>query len=221
MRKDAQAGVRTLRKLFDPPLLTSESVKDYEAMLTGFTQAVQPGDFIELLLAKDLADWSWEITRLKLYKMALIEREHLKKQQIEEQRARRRREYREEAAEKAARKHAAEDESKQSEMPEQPVGITDAGEQVAAADIVSDVDDPGEDDVDEFAHSEALQSVIRHFQELDRLLGIALDRRDDTLAQLDFYRHGLGKRLRIVSDDVIDGVVNEPDPTAPSLVTSE
>ena len=66
---------------------------------------------------------------------------------------------------------------------------------------------------DEVDHARALQSGIEYYEKLDDLLGVA--RRDDVLAQLDFYRQGLGQRLRRVSDEIIDAEFKET--AAPSI----
>ena len=67
---------------------------------------------------------------------------------------------------------------------------------------------------DEVDHPRALQSGIEYFEQLDHLLGVAINRRNDVLVQLDFYRQGLGQRLRRISDEFIDAEFKE---TAPSL----
>ena len=66
---------------------------------------------------------------------------------------------------------------------------------------------------DEVDHARALQSGIDYYEKLDDLLGVAIDRRNDVLAQLDFYRQGLGQRLRRVSDEIIDAEFKETAPT--------
>jgi hypothetical protein len=84
---------------------------------------------------------------------------------------------------------------------------------MAASSPIPEVDDifGTPDQVD---HARALQSGIDYFEQLGHLLGVAIDRRDDVLVQLDFYRQGLGQRLRQVSDEIIDAEFKE---TAPSI----
>ena len=42
-------------------------------------------------------------------------------------------------------------------------------------------------------------------------------RREDVLKQLDFYRQGLGRHLRRVSDEIIEGEFSETQQEAPSI----
>ena len=51
-----------IAKLLGPaPLLSSESKTDYHVMMTGFAVVVDPKNFIEWLLVKDLTDLTWQI----------------------------------------------------------------------------------------------------------------------------------------------------------------
>jgi hypothetical protein len=49
------------------------------------------------------------------------------------------------------------------------------------------------------------------------LYSVARARREDLLKELDLYRHGLGRRLRRVSDDIIDGEFSETKQGSPSI----
>jgi hypothetical protein len=57
----------------------------------------------------------------------------------------------------------------------------------------------------ELDHADALERGIDYAERLDKLLNAATARRDDVLEQLDRYRDGLGRYLRAVSDEIIDG----------------
>ena len=74
---------------------------------------------------------------------------------------------------------------------------------------IDEVDDILDGPADEVDHARALQSDIEYYEKLDDLLGVAIARRDDVLAQIDFYRQGLGQRLRRVSDEIIDAEFKE------------
>ena len=80
-----------------------------------------------------------------------------------------------------------------------------------------DCDDILNGDPDEFDHAEALQSSIKFFEQLDRLLSVSIARRNGALAQIDFYRQGLGQRLRRLSDEIIDAEFKETHQEAPSI----
>ena len=83
--------------------------------------------------------------------------------------------------------------------------------------IVPDCDEIVAGPVDELEYAAALQSTIKYYKRLDRLYDGAMARRDDVLKQLDFYRQGLGRHLRHVSDDIIEGEFIETRQEAPSI----
>ena len=83
--------------------------------------------------------------------------------------------------------------------------------------IVPDCDEIVAGPVDELEYAAALQSTIKYYKRLDRLYDGAMARRDDVLKQLDFYRQGLGRHLRQMSDDIIEGEFIETRQEAPSI----
>jgi hypothetical protein len=63
-----------IAKLLGPaPLLSSESKTDYEAMMASFAVDMDPKNFIEWLLVKDLTDLTWQIRRWRLIQSRFIE----------------------------------------------------------------------------------------------------------------------------------------------------
>jgi hypothetical protein len=69
-----------------PPLLSSEDPDIYRKYILKVAQAVRPADLIEWLWLKDIADYTWEVRRLRRIKCQLIERRHeqVRKEFIEE-----------------------------------------------------------------------------------------------------------------------------------------
>ena len=63
--------VRTL--LGPPPLLTTENPHQYWELFEQFADAIEPKNVIEWLWLKDIVDLSWEIARLRRYRMMWIE----------------------------------------------------------------------------------------------------------------------------------------------------
>jgi hypothetical protein len=55
-----------------PPLLISESRRDYEQLLKGMIKMIEPSNTIEWLLLKDIVDVYWENRRLGKMKAALV-----------------------------------------------------------------------------------------------------------------------------------------------------
>lgn len=76
----------------------------------------------------------------------------------------------------------------------------------------SDVDEILDRAPSEIDHNKALEAGIVFEEQLDRLINSALARRINTLEQLEFYRQGLGKQWRRVSDEIIDAEATEVDP---------
>lgn len=56
-----------------PPLLEGEKVADYDTLLRRIFAAVDPIDFAERIWVRDIADLTWEILRLRRFKIFLIE----------------------------------------------------------------------------------------------------------------------------------------------------
>ena len=160
-----------LRKLLGPaPVLSSESLKAYNAILSGLMEAMKPNNFVLEMLVADLADWTWEIKRYKRYKVLLAESTRIEK-------------------ERRAAKY---------------------GNQ-------ADIDALLAEAADEFEEFETLKSGIKYYEQLDRLLAIAIKRRDETLALIELYRQGLGLRARQASDEIIEAEFQETNGEAPSI----
>ena len=90
MTKDLQNASFTtdfveLRGLFGPPpVLSSEDLKAYDAMLARILKSLKPSDFIEQMLGKDLTDATWEMKRYSRHKALVIERQYREQQELEE-----------------------------------------------------------------------------------------------------------------------------------------
>jgi hypothetical protein len=230
MPKDLKNGsvakdLAELKKLFAPPVLTSEDLKTYYAIMARLLECFKPRDFVEQMLVKDLTDAIWEIDRYSHHKAMLIEREHERHLEIQAKRRQEERKRKADIAERVAeRAKAAEQagDSKEAEPGEQAGAPTSQFERWVELEAViegsiSDVDDILTAPADELDHAKALQSGIDYFERLDRLMRVQVARRNDVLEQIEFYRQGLGRHLRQISDDIIDGEFSETKHEAPSL----
>jgi hypothetical protein len=56
-----------------PPIIEGEKVKDYCKLLERLFEAVEPADFIEEIWARDLADVTWSMFRLRRILAALLD----------------------------------------------------------------------------------------------------------------------------------------------------
>ena len=55
-----------------PPLIEGEDGTAYNQLHGSITAAVKPKDFIEEILARDIADLSWDVLRLRRLKAQLL-----------------------------------------------------------------------------------------------------------------------------------------------------
>src|SRR5262249_30399130 len=117
MAKDLKNGsvakdLTELKKLFTPPVLSSEDLKTYCTIMERFLECLKPRDFVEQMFVKDLTDATWEIMRYSRHKTMVIEREHERHLEIQAKRRREERKRKAAIAEairaKAAAKQAGE-----------------------------------------------------------------------------------------------------------------
>ena len=198
-----------LQKHFgSPPILSTESVEDYEAVAAQFMKYINPEDFIVLMFVRDLTDWTWEMMRYKRHKTWAIERKH--RQQLEFQAMRE-----QFNAQQKARARKAKDLSR-------PVTVADQAYEleIVVESTADDVKELVEQRPKELDLARALESSIDYYERLDQLLGIANSRRNGALELIAFYRDGLASRLRRISNEIIDGEFSETNQVAPPLVPS-
>jgi len=215
-----------IKKLFTPPVLTSEDLKTYYTIMARLLECFKPRDFVEQMLVKDLTDAIWEIMRYSRYKTLVIEREHERHVEIQAKRRQEERKRKADIAEQIAqRAKEAEQEgkSKEAEPGEQAGAPTSQYERWLELEhvidgSVSDVDEILFGAADELDHAKALQSGIDYFEQLDRLMSVQVARRNDVIEQIEFYRRGLGQHLRQIADDIIDAEFSETKLEAPPLV---
>ena len=225
MAKDLQNASFTtdfaeLRDLFGPPaVLIIEDLKAYDAMLALILKSLKASDFIEQMLGKDLTDATWEMKRYSRHKALVIERQYREQQEMEDA------EEADETEEAEQVEESAAVEGAQSEQVEEvkPAGAptTQFERMLELAEVVDsvvpDCDEIILGPVEELEYAAALEKSVNYYERLDRLHNIAMARRDDILRQLDFYRQGLGRHLRQVSNDIIEGDFLETTEGAPSI----
>ena len=174
-----------LRELFGPPpVLSTENAKAYDEILARLMECLAPQDFLEQLSIMHYANYTWEKMRYARHKPWAVER---KFRQIREFQAKR--------AKAAAQKREpqARDLSQGDRKP------TNDFERMFE---LEDVVDSGVQDVDEILkrppveldHARAFEATIVYQGQLDQLDNSASAKQDDTLAQLERYRTGLGSR---------------------------
>jgi hypothetical protein len=214
-----------LKRLFTPPVLSSEDHKAYYTIMTRFLESLKPRDFVELIFVKDLTDSSWEIMRYSNHKSPVIEREHQRHVEIQAKRRQEERKQKAAIADRVAEMTKAAEqagETKEAKPGEQASAPTSQYERWLELEEVidggiSDVDEIVDGPADELDHAKALEAGIEYFEQLDRLMRVQVARRNDVIEQIEFYRRGLGQHLRQISDDIIDGEFSETRREAPSI----
>jgi hypothetical protein len=174
-----------LRELFGPPpVLSTENAKGYDEIVARLMECLVPQDFLEQLLIKQYADYTWEKMRYARHKPWAVER---KFHQIREFQAKR--------AKAAAQKR----EPQARDLSQGDCKPTNDFERMFE---LEDVVDSGVPDIDEILnrppveldHARALEATIVYQGQLDQLDNSAGAKQNDTLAQLERYRTGLGTR---------------------------
>ncbi len=57
----------------DPPVLLNEDVNVYYNLMDRFTKLIEPKDTMEWLWVKDMTDHTWEVRRLRRFKVLFVE----------------------------------------------------------------------------------------------------------------------------------------------------
>lgn len=201
------ANLAKLRELLGPPpVLSTENAKAYDEIMARFIQCHEPRDFMEQMFIKQLTDFTWEIIRYTRHKPLAIERKFQDVQKFQAKRA----------------KAAAQNRARQV-GPNGPAR-TDVERMLQLEDVV----DSAVEDVDEILmrppieldHARAFEGAIAYYQRLDQLLNTAVARRNDVLDQLERYRCGLGRRLRKISDEIIDTEFHQTGTVSPQAAIS-
>lgn len=199
-----------LNELFgEPPVLpNSESIAAYQEMMRRFIECFEPQDFFETVLMKDVTDGTWEAARSGRHKVLLLHRRYRDRREAE---AKRRKEWAVKKSELAKRVAAA-----KAEPATEPEDALDH--------LVDECDAILLEPATELDHNRVLEAALVYVEKLDKAQMIALAKRDIALRQLEWYREGLGRRLRVISDtfitDQANGAAAAPAQTEASTETA-
>jgi hypothetical protein len=175
-----------VRALFgDPPLLRGEEPSLYNNLMDQFSKLVEPKDMIEWWWVKDMTDHSWEIRRLRRFKVLIVE---LRRDQVVDNRG---------------LWNTLGTNVKYVPVPV-PDGEKETGELQENPDYVPEpVPDSEKDSAQMFVDS------VDDYKSVDKLIASAELRRDRTLREIERRREHLARRLRKASDEIIDNEVAE------------
>jgi hypothetical protein len=199
-----------LNELFgEPPVLpNSESIAAYQEMMRRFIECFEPQDFFETVLMKDVTDGTWESARCGRHKVLLLDRRYRDRREAA---VKRRKEWAVKKTELTTRIAAA-----KAEPATEPEDALDH--------LVDECDAILLEPATELDHNRVLEATLVYLEKLDKAQMIALAKRDMALRQLEWYREGLGRRLRVVSDtfitDQTNGAAAAPAQTEASTETA-
>jgi hypothetical protein len=195
-----------LRDLFGPPpVLSTENAKAYDEILARLMQCLDPRDFMERLLIKQLVDCTWEMMRYTRHKTMSIERKFRQRLELQSKAAKASGQNREARLADSGRANAL---GSVCELEKIADGaVRDAGETLTH--LPHELDQVG-----------ALEASIGYHGQLDHLLNAAVARRNDVLEQVERYKHGSGKRLRKTSNAIIEAEFSDSQP-APQRVEAQ
>jgi hypothetical protein len=176
-----------VRALFgDPPLLRGEEASLYNNLMDQFSRLVEPRDMIEWWWVKDMTDHTWEIRRLRRFKVLFVE---LRRDKVMEHR------------------QADQNRCHPKYVPAPvPDGKKDTGEMLMQENPkykLVPVPDSEKDSAQMF------RDVVDDYKSVDKLIASAELRRDRTLCEIERRREYLARRLRKASDEIIDDEVAE------------
>jgi hypothetical protein len=173
-------------QIFGPPqLLDGEDAKAYEELLSRFSTAVQPSDFLEEILVRDVVDIAWHVLRLRRLLVNLMRG----------------------TAHKGMNETLAPivGPSRAKELAEawatrRPDAIAAIGEALDSAGFGIDV-----------VMAQTYSLKLGDLERIDRLIANAEARRNATLREIDRHRDTLGQKLRRVVEQLeIPAIVGPP-----------
>jgi hypothetical protein len=179
-------AIAQLKESYGPlPVLSTENMQAYEETMLRFVVALNPQDWFETALVKDVIDGTWEAARWTRHKAVSIHRRH--RDRLESQ-ARQR---------KAAAQRKAEFKKRIAESKAEPP--TEPEE--AIDHLVEDIDAMLLEPATELDHNRALETGIEYVSKLDKLQMMAIARRNNALDQLQQYRETCCFRVHRDTDE--------------------
>lgn len=198
--------------LFGPaPVLSWEDADRYQQALSKFLDILQPADFLEQMLVRDVAVATWEIIRIDRYKALTVE---LNLERLVQQRSQttQQESFVRQVAHAASSPDQAQFQSKKD----------DARRAIVVNDVVcatvANIDKFQRQKSEDLDHARAFERSAQTYEQLVGMQRVAIARRNDALEQLECYRKGMGRRAQEVSRGVIETQAHGLDQLQGSLV---
>jgi hypothetical protein len=210
-KRSIAARLVTLKQLLGaPPILSTESADAYEALLGQLIECLDPEDVLGLILANQIMNSTWEISRLTRQKSLAVERQYNRHLQIQADRKK------VQAEQAAQQKQLARERAQNSGKP-----INEVDQMFKLDDVIEDrfqeiktlLDRPAT----EFDHARALEEIFKYYEALTKSIASEMVCRDIALRQLEQHRDNLAQRLRRGSDQIIDVEAKKADDSIATL----
>jgi hypothetical protein len=187
-----------LVRLFGPPpVFSSENLARYHELLAGYVAQYKPRGAIEWLFIREATDAVWQFVRHTRVKHVAMDRGLLKGATIL-------------ASDARERADEIEHEQKKAELI-----MSNEAEQFADACFWLDEEEADVYRINvngKYFYKFPFDQLMKTYERLDRLCIRALRRRDNALDSLERYRAGLGRRLREITDEMIEIACNSAVP---------
>ena len=159
----------------------------YNNLMDQFSRLVEPKDMIEWWWVKDITDHTWEIRRLRRFKVLFVE---LRRDKVVDNR-----EHWNTLGENV--KYV-------------PVPVPDGEEETGGVWVQENPDYVPEPVPDsEKDSAQMFMDVVDEYKSVDKLIASAELRRDRTLREIEHRREHLARRLRKASDEIIEDKIAE------------
>jgi 16S rRNA G966 N2-methylase RsmD len=179
--------ISQILQLNKPPALSTESLAAYKELRLRYEETFEPLDPYEGSLVTDTIEATFEAARYARAKVTLIENKARALRELEAKRAQASAEKKEVTAKRLAAKSSA-----------------PASEPEEALDhLVEEVDAILLEPPSELEYARAFQAVLAEYEMMDKLQMRAIVRRDNAIAQLERYRHGMGNRIKRDIDEIM------------------
>jgi hypothetical protein len=204
----------TVAILGPPPALTPEAAKMHTLILWAFAETIKPRDMIEWIYVRDCADYQSEIIWLRGLKIRIVKKPNKDLSVSENNKLLsagkvRAQSHRDKAAAELASK-IKELKGEPDEVKEQTVRLEaeakvnlDAAIEKIDIETLKEVQEQNLIIESEINDADSLNAWIGPYEQAEERLQIAEQKFEDTLRRLDEYKHGMGERLRKVSNAIL------------------
>ncbi len=194
-----------------PPVLSTERLEAFDAILLGLISSHKPWDFMSKQFVWWMAVASWDIARYGRHKKLGIERKYRRRLEFQVQRAK---------SVLANRKATSNNQTAEEEISPEFQRLLDLMDVVETT--LPDLNEIAKQAANELDHSRALEEGIRYHEQLDNQLNAAIRRFHIAFAQFQQYRADVGWLNAQMAESLGGDIakIEQKSPDQPSIVPS-